>query len=143
MASAQWQDSVASPMPLRIASPSFSTATGSDELAHLLHRDVVSVAVTPLVEAVGATFSVSDAVLWGNVASAIAGAAKLISRARPDRATATDAVVDVLLSEDELAGKGFFTAATPPQRIFTRSTCCLFYRIPQAGTCGDCVLNTR
>jgi ferric iron reductase protein FhuF len=36
-----------------------------------------------------------------------------------------------------LAGAGRFDVGG---RYFVRASCCLFYRIPNAGKCGDCVL---
>jgi hypothetical protein len=30
--------------------------------------------------------------------------------------------------------------AARPRRFLVRSSCCLFYRVPGSGTCGDCVL---
>ena len=42
-----------------------------------------------------------------------------------------------------LAGLGEFVEepSHPTGVGFARRTCCLFYRVPGGGTCGDCVLN--
>ena len=38
-----------------------------------------------------------------------------------------------------------FPPAVSPQQgpAFTRRTCCLYYRLPGGGLCGDCVLHQR
>ena len=143
MASAQWRASVSSPMPLALVAPNFVDGDDPGDLAGLLERHVVRAAIDPLVAAVGVTFAVSDQVLWGNVASALAGASKLIAHTEPGLARVTAAIVDRLFTGSELGGKGAFVGDPGGTRVFTRTTCCLFYRIPGAGTCGDCVLATR
>lgn len=92
-----------------------------------------------LVDAV-AGFSVSRQVLWGNVASAINGAAVMIGAARPDLASRAIAVADDLLAARPLRGTGVRGA----DGRFRRRSCCLIYQAsPGAGrtaVCGDCVL---
>ena len=176
MSGARWRAGVSSPMPLALPSATFSAADGAAQLAELVYRQAVHSVVAPLLDAVAGTFSVSRTVLWGNVASAVAGAAALIGAAligagpagagpagaglagaglagaeRPDLADAScEQITGTLLRLGPLAGKGRFTRAEQharprpaSRRQFVRTTCCLFYRIPGAGTCGDCVLNRR
>lgn len=91
-----------------------------------------------------ADLSVSPQVLWGNVASAINGAVRTVTDARPDLAAAAATHGRDLLAEPELRGAGTGT----PGQAFRRHSCCLIYRIAassaesrEAGTfCGDCVL---
>ncbi|WP_432829130.1 (2Fe-2S)-binding protein [Dactylosporangium sp. CA-092794] len=84
--------------------------------------------VAPLAEVFGARFRLSPHVLWGNVASALGGAAgQLGADAWP--------IVAGLLTRPPLAGM-----ATVEGQALRRHNCCLYYRIPGAGTCGDCVL---
>ncbi|HKN98500.1 MAG TPA: (2Fe-2S)-binding protein [Pseudonocardiaceae bacterium] len=83
---------------------------------------------------VTAGFSVSRTVLWGNVASALNGAATVIGAARPDLAAAATAAVDDLpvVREHGVRGEGGFR----------RRSCCLIYRATgRSAVCGDCVLS--
>ena len=86
-----------------------------------------------------AHFSVSPQVLWGNVSSALNGAAAAILTARPDLADTVRPIVDDLLGELGLTSS--HTGA--PGGDFRRRSCCLFYLSNPAGRdscCGDCVL---
>lgn len=82
---------------------------------------------------------VSRRVLWGNVASAVNGAAAMIAAAWPARAAGAAAASSVLLGSPALAGR--YTGQ--PVTSFRRCSCCLIYRIAgqaQRAYCGDCVL---
>ncbi len=98
--------------------------------------------ILPVLQAFSSTFQLSEQVLWGNVASSLGGALGLLVSGRPDRAEVADDLIDGLLRVAPLAGTGQFVAPDPssPRRFFVRRSCCLFYRVPGAGTCGDCVL---
>lgn len=92
--------------------------------------------VTPLAARLRAEHSVSAKVLAGNAASAVFGALRMATLARPDLA---DRALDVgarALAHPYLDGTG------EPDLPFRRRSCCLFYRIPGGGTCGDCVLSS-
>jgi hypothetical protein len=90
-----------------------------------------------------AGLSVSGQILWGNVASAINGAAAMVSRSQPglrDRATA---LAEALLATPNLAGRH---SGVPARPGFRRRSCCLIYRAAPGGGggyCGDCVLPAR
>jgi hypothetical protein len=112
-----WRDAV--PGPMRLA---FSASARSSSLVDA----VVTPVLVPLLEAYAVTFALSRRVLWGNVASALNGAAIQLGSA-PIAAT--------LLSAPPFIGTA---RSLPPQ--FRRNSCCLLYRFPGAGTCGDCVL---
>lgn len=96
--------------------------------------------LTPLVEPwtarVATTSRLSEQVLAGNVVSAVAGALTIAAAARPQLTDRCAAVLDALLVSGPLAGTG----GRRPDGSFARHSCCLFYRLPGAGTCGDCVL---
>ena len=96
--------------------------------------------LTPLAAATCQTVRVSERLLWGNAASALAGALGQLSRwcmerDRPEDAALTRALVGELLAYGRLRGTGTLSGTT-----FRRSTCCLYYR---AGgqLCGDCVFH--
>ena len=80
--------------------------------------------------------------LRGNVASALAGAAAVLAGTCPARAEAAYWLTAQMLALEPWRGTGEFVLSGPggsrPQ--FVRHSCCLLYRVPGAGTCGDCVL---
>lgn len=91
--------------------------------------------ITRAVEAM----AVSPRVLWGNVASAVSGAAAMIAKARPDLAAPASAAATAMLRYPALTG----THEGTPGAGFRRRNCCLIYRLSPRGAasyCGDCVL---
>lgn len=124
-----WRRVAGGPMPLAVTSYDTLTATDVHTLADLLHEHVIDTVIAPLAAAVRHQFGVSPHVLWGNVASAAAGAAAMLGTA------AAVEVTDALLTRGPLTSMGGYADGR-----FRRNNCCLFYRIPGAGTCGDCVL---
>ncbi|MGF7239015.1 MAG: (2Fe-2S)-binding protein, partial [Frankia sp.] len=116
---------------------------GLREAADLLTATVIADVVGPVLGAVEEQFRVSRKILTGNVASGIAGAIGLLAVARPERARLGYALAENLLVRGILRDSGVFSRpSTSPGRgpAFVRRSCCLFYRIPGAGTCGDCIL---
>jgi ferric iron reductase protein FhuF len=97
--------------------------------------------VAALTEVMAAN-GVSRKVLWGNVASAVAGARSALVAAAPDRASSILATVQALFDVEPLVGTGAFGGGMQP-REFRRNSCCLYYRVPGGGYCGDCVLPGR
>jgi len=93
--------------------------------------------ITQIVRAVEA-MAVSPRVLWGNVASAVNGAATMIVAARPDLAGPAAEAAAAMLSYPALAR----TYQGRPLTGFRRRNCCLIYRLSPAAPayCGDCVL---
>jgi hypothetical protein len=119
-----WRPAVPGPMRLAVQVPSWRAAS-----APALLDAVIRPVLSPVLAAYGTAFAVSQQVLWGNVASALNGAAT--SLGEPGAQT----LVRDLLELGELAG----TARVLPP-LFMRNSCCLFYRLPGGGLCGDCVL---
>jgi hypothetical protein len=94
--------------------------------------------IAQIIRAVEA-MAVSPQVLWGNVASAVNGAATMIAAARPDLAAAAVGAAGTALHYPALAG----TYQGSPGAGFRRRNCCLIYRLSPpapARYCGDCVL---
>jgi hypothetical protein len=94
----------------------------------------------PLTGTVRARYRVAAGLLWGNAASALAGAARQLDRwarahGRPDTAVHIRALTAELLAHPLLAGTGTLTGTA-----FRRRSCCLYYRVPGSGVCGDCCL---
>ena len=136
-----WQPVAGGPWPLAV-SDTHGRATGPEEAVDLFERSVVTATVEPVVRAVRDGFSVSEQVLWGNVASALAGAMTMLVEVHPAEADLTAHLVEGLLDRGRLAGTGEVCQpeASQPRRTFVRRSCCLFYRVPGGGYCGDCVL---
>jgi ferric iron reductase protein FhuF len=116
-------------------------AAGAAALAELLVDDHLA----PLVGAVRADVPVAERLLWGSVASAVASGKRLLSMARPTAAGRAAEVAAQLLAIGPLAGTGRLLRPAAPDRhwSFRRRSCCLYYRVPGGGLCGDCVLLDR
>jgi hypothetical protein len=122
----------ASPGPVLLAVPG-ADATGAD--AASAHRVVVERHLEPLTEAVRSVTPVAAGLLWGNAASALAGAYGVLARARPEAAVPGRRLTEELLGTPPLRGAG-----TLGPLGFRRRSCCLYYRVPGGGLCGDCAL---
>ncbi|MFF7970230.1 (2Fe-2S)-binding protein [Streptomyces sp. NPDC007905] len=92
----------------------------------------------PLGEALRARYGVAPGLLWGNAGSALAGAARELDRwartnGRTDVADRARALTDDLFAHPLLR-----TTGTRTGTAFRRRSCCLYYRVPGGGVCGDC-----
>lgn len=105
------------------------------DAARALYEGVVAPVVAALVAAYRAEYGVSPHVLWGDVASALNGAAAVLGSSPLAQRLPADQVVAAMLGMAELRA----TARSLPPR-FVRNSCCLYYRVPAGGLCGDCVL---
>ncbi|MEU3309352.1 (2Fe-2S)-binding protein [Nocardiopsis sp. NPDC006832] len=117
---------LASPVPQEIArGPVEETVTGLEGVA----------------AALGGVGGIAPGLLRGNTAAALAGAALSLGRARPEHHESAEQVVRTLLSRPCLKGTGTYTGTKEQGRAgFRRTTCCLYYRLPEGGLCGDCAL---
>jgi hypothetical protein len=135
------------PGPLPIAYRSLAEAPTADlpagEVAGLLVASAVDGLVRPLLEVFRSRFVLSPQVLWGNVASALGGAAGMLADTTPGHAGRAGEVVAAMLDRAPLTGTATLAPKDPARarRALKRRNCCLYYRIPGGGTCGDCVLN--
>jgi ferric iron reductase protein FhuF len=129
----------ANPLPLVLGATSPTEVSSAGDLAAAFDRCWLVPAVEPLTRTVGFAWSVSRQVLDGNVTSAVAGALRIAATARPELAGTADAVLEAFLRSGTLAGTG----QRREDGSFVRRSCCLFYRVPGAGTCGDCILDDR
>jgi hypothetical protein len=125
-----WQPEPGGTFPLSVPEP-------GDPPADLV-TDVLDGPIALLVEATR-RFSVSERILWGNVASSVNGAATMIATTRPDLARQADELVAALLDRPPLRH-----TATRADGRFRRRSCCLIYQAAPGPTrgavCGDCVL---
>jgi hypothetical protein len=76
--------------------------------------------------------------LRGNSASAMAGALGVLVRRNPQLARPAIELAHALLQTSHLQGAGTLGDSAP--MAFRRQSCCLYYRVPGAGLCGDCCL---
>jgi len=113
-----------------------------DDAAALLSERCVQGLADPVAGAFQAVFRLSPLVLWGNIASALAGAAGMLARSFPGRAETAGQLTARILALGPLRGTGELVQpdASQPRRFLVRRSCCLYYRVPGGGTCGDCVL---
>lgn len=102
-------------------------------------RDVVQHGhLAPLSAALRARYRISAGLLWGNAGSALAGAARELHgwAARTGRADVGERALDLaaaLFDHPALRVTG-----TLDGTAFRRRSCCLYYRCPGGGVCGDC-----
>ncbi|WP_020500690.1 (2Fe-2S)-binding protein [Sciscionella marina] len=90
-------------------------------------RTVLDTHLVPLLHSVRAAVKLAEPILWGNLASSLVGAARVLGAEAPWP-----------LVRDLLDGLG---AGELDERLhFRRRSCCLFYRVPGGGYCGDCPL---
>ncbi|MFJ4670296.1 (2Fe-2S)-binding protein [Kitasatospora purpeofusca] len=118
------------------------------ELADRFRRTVVEGQLMELAAAVRSTVPLSEGLLRGNAASALAGSLRMleahIAQAARAGASADPGPARLLvahaLDHPPLAGTGALTVGGDRTGTgFRRTSCCLYYRIgPQAGVCGDC-----
>lgn len=116
---------------LRLPEPVGKPASPSPEL---LYSVIVQDHMEPL--AAGLKVNLAPGLLYGNIASALVGTARMLLSARPDLQGQIVETTTALLDTGCLAETGILSQVLE----FRRRTCCLFYRVPGAGTCGDCPL---
>ncbi|WP_300009057.1 IucA/IucC family C-terminal-domain containing protein [Pseudonocardia sp.] len=136
-----WAPSADGPWALWSPDPAGRAVPDVDAAAAGLAAALLDGHLAPLVTAVRAQAAVSPRVLWGNAASTIAAARRMVAQHWPGSADRAAAVARRLLDEPALADLGELLAPQPPDRHWTyrRRTCCLYYRA-RDGLCGDCVL---
>jgi len=125
------------PFRLSLSEAAVPEAAVAAEAATAATDALLAGPITQVVRAVEA-MAVSPRVLWGNVASAVNGAAAMIAAARPDLAGPAAETAAAMLANPALTG----TFQGRPLRGFRRRNCCLIYRLSpgRPAYCGDCVL---
>jgi ferric iron reductase protein FhuF len=101
--------------------------------------DVIDDHLQTLVDALQTVAPAATGMLWGNVASGIAGALRSMTQAGVTAASDGDAVGSALLGHGPLHGSGNLTVHNGELQ-FVRRSCCLFYRLDGGGMCADCAL---
>ncbi|MFE0462867.1 (2Fe-2S)-binding protein [Kitasatospora sp. NPDC058965] len=102
---------------------------------------VLTTVLAPLDAAVRAATPVAERLLRGNAASALVGTLRVmhgqLAATAPAAYRAAEQAARTLLAHPRLAG-----TLTPDGPRLRRTTCCLYYRLPAGGLCGDCVFDT-
>jgi hypothetical protein len=141
LATTRWQPILGSAFPLSVPLPR-DAGTGSyhtKRLACLLARHILDGPIRDLVEAT-IPLSVSQRILWGNVASAVNGALSMIATRQPPWAEQSQVLTSLLLDQPPLRNTSMATTTGN----FRRRSCCLIYRAAPTATgavCGDCILS--
>ncbi|BFU47824.1 (2Fe-2S)-binding protein [Krasilnikovia sp. MM14-A1004] len=139
-----WRPVAGGPIPIAVRGLAAADCAGRDAvtIAQALTRTTVRGLVEPIVEVFRRRFALSPQVLWGNVSSALGGAAGMIADGVPGHAERSAAIVAQMLSLAPLDGTAALVRPDPERArwFLVRNNCCLYYRIPGGGTCGDCVL---
>ncbi|PBC67354.1 FhuF-like iron-sulfur protein [Streptomyces sp. TLI_235] len=120
------------------------TAPACGSLVEGLRQAVAVDNLAPLAAAVRSVAPVAERLLDGNAASALVGAGRVLAAdptaPHTGAADRAEALVRALLDTPPLHGTGRITAAGRPLAL-RRSSCCLYYRVPGGGVCGDCVFD--
>jgi hypothetical protein len=125
-------------MVLNLPEPRGWRLDGARELAGVAYEMVIDRHLEPLRR--GLRVRVAAGVLHGNAAAALTGALRVLTAVHPGLAGAGREVAETLLDTGVLRGTGELTG---PGLEFRRRSCCLFYRVPGGGLCGDCPLPAR
>lgn len=134
-----WQPTLGGPFPLALPSPVPGSRQPVEAVAAEFRRTVLDTAVRDLVTVAG-RWPLSVRIRWGNVASALGGAAGMIAAGWPESRDEVRALLSELLRMPPLRDAATMDAAGR----LRRHSCCLIYRTAgrarAANLCGDCVL---
>jgi ferric iron reductase protein FhuF len=112
---------------------------GADALHRRWCHDIIDDHLHGLIGAVRAVAPVATGLLWGNVASGVAGTLRALAQ---DGAVPLEVSLSAgltLLDHGPLRGSGILSVHNGQLR-FARRSCCLYYRLDGGGLCGDCAL---
>lgn len=133
LAGLRWRWAPGEAVVLGLAEPRGWRVEGAGQAAGLIFPMVVDGQLRPLRETMLGFVGLADGLLWGNAASALAGSLNV----GPPGGVRADLVRE-LLAREPLAGAGSLG-----RDGFVRNNCCLYYRVPGGGMCGDCGLLSR
>ncbi|MBT2493730.1 (2Fe-2S)-binding protein [Streptomyces sp. ISL-96] len=133
----RWNADLTSPHDLWLAAPPSPLPATADRI-----REVVQYGhLLPLADAFRQDGRISRPLLWGNAGSALAGAARELhawarKNGRPEVGERALELAAELFRHPDLRATGTLDGAA-----FRRRSCCLYYRCPSGGLCGDCVFD--
>ncbi|WP_208035777.1 (2Fe-2S)-binding protein [Streptomyces cyanogenus] len=131
----RWDARATAPDDLWLTEPRALPGDAATLAATVLHGHL-----EPLTATLRARYGVASGLLWGNAGSALAATARELSRwarahGRTDVAARTRALTGELFAHPLLDATGIRDGT-----VFRRRSCCLYYRVPGGGLCGDCCL---
>lgn len=129
----RWDARATAPDDLWLTGPRPLPGDAATLAATVLHGHL-----EPLAATLRARYGVAAGLLWGNAGSALAATARELGRwarahGRTDVAARTRALTGELFAHPLLETTGSRTGTA-----FRRRSCCLYYRVPGGGVCGDC-----
>lgn len=133
-----WRPAASGPWPLLVPDPVGQPTDDAGHAAAVLGQALIERHLRPLLATVTGLVEVAEPLLWGNAASSVAAALRIVGEHRPTAATAATRLARAVLDTGPLAGT--WTGALPAG--FRRRSCCLYYRTPGGGLCGDCGLDS-
>ncbi len=128
------------PSPLRTTDLAGWEIRDPARTAERMYHTVVPGLLEPLAEAVQGVVKIAPGLLWGNVASSLAGTVRALARVRPELTGAALALARELLDLGLIRDKGELGEPEPGHPFFVRRSCCLYYRAGDGRKCGDCAL---
>lgn len=135
-----WRYAAGEGFALRLPAPAgWRSPEGFAALLDGWGRRLVDGHLRPVVGAVRREVRVAERLLWGNVASSLAGSLRMLALGGAVPLAACRAAGAVLLDYGPLHDAGVLTEFGG-QLFFVRRSCCLYYRLPGGGLCGDCPL---
>ena len=125
----RWDPDAAAPDDLWLPEVRMLPVTALDDVVRARH-------LVPLIAALHARHGISARLLWGNAGSALAGTVRQLDHwarrhGRTDLATRARTLSAALFTHPDLA-------RTLDPVTHRRRSCCLYYRVPGGGLCGDC-----
>jgi len=128
-----WDPDAAAPDDLWLSGVRALPAHASSVADTVLHGHL-----EPLAAALRARHRIAAGLLWGNAASALAGAARQLEQWAVRHGRTGDAARTRVLTAQLLAHPLLSATGTLTGTAFRRRSCCLYYRVPGGGVCGDC-----
>jgi iron complex transport system ATP-binding protein len=109
-----------------------------DDMKSMLADAVLELHIAPLTAAVHRLVPISEKLLRSNTAYALLGAARVFDRRHGDTTPGPgwQLARSLFLDQRLMGAIDFSKEGTNYRRI----SCCLYYRTPTGGLCGDCVL---
>ncbi|WP_438483862.1 (2Fe-2S)-binding protein [Streptomyces sp. S186] len=137
-----WHPARSVPDELWLPTSSAPPATSEEDVTSRLQAAVLQGHLVPLQRAISTVCPISPRLLWGNAASALVGALRVLDgwcrrTGRREAAERAATLTASMLDDPLLHDSGTLDPAAPQ---FSRRSCCLYYRVPGGGLCGDCVL---
>ncbi|WP_028814394.1 (2Fe-2S)-binding protein [Streptomyces flavidovirens] len=137
----RWDADQSSPHDLWLSAPPRPLPATAERV-----REVVQYGhLVPLADALRGDGRISRPLLWGNAGSALAGAARELHawarrNGRPEVGERALKLAAELFRHPDLRSTGTLSADRDGAS-FRRRSCCLYYRCPSGGLCGDCVFD--